>query len=184
MTSRFGLHYAAQICRAGGIIAYPTESVYGLGCDPLDEDAVYRILELKQRPVEKGLILLADSLQKILPYIDISTQQQTQLIQQTDKPTTWLVPASSATPFWIRGAHSKVAVRITSHTVAKKLCAQLPWPLVSTSANPAGKPPARNAMRVQQYFKNQIDMLISAPVNKQGSPSVIRDLETNQVMRA
>ncbi len=183
MSSRFGLRQAVQICCAGGVIAYPTESVYGLGCDPLDEDAVYRILELKQRPVEKGLILLADSLQKILPYIDISAQQHTQLIQQTDKPTTWLVPASRATPLWIRGAHSKVAVRITSHPVAKELCAQLPWPLVSTSANPAGKPPARNAMRVQQYFKHQIDRVIAAAVNKQGRPSVIRDLETNQIIR-
>ena len=105
-------------------------------------------------------------------------------MQQTDKPTTWLVPASSATPCWIRGAHSKVAVRITSHIVAKKLCAQLPWPLVSTSANPAGKPPARNAMRVQQYFTNQIDRIVSASVNQRGNPSVIRDLETNQVIRA
>ena len=184
MSSRFNLRYAAQICLGGGVIAYPTESVYGLGCDPLDETAVQRILSLKQREVEKGVILISDDIHKLIPFIVISPQQQTQIIQQQDKPTTWLVPASELTPFWIRGSHKKVAVRITQHRVARALCAELPWPIVSTSANPAGLLPARNAIRVQQYFKYQLDDIVAGAVNKLGSPSVIRDLDSNQIIRA
>lgn len=184
MSSRFGLQYAAQICRTGGIIAYPTESVYGLGCDPLNEASVYRILELKQRRVEKGLILLTDNLQKLLPFIVISSQQQKRLVQAQQKPTTWLVPASDLTPVWIRGAHAKVAVRITQHVAAANLCALLPYPIVSTSANPANKQPARNAMRVRQYFPDQIDAIVSAAVDVRGKPSVIRDLDTGEVIRS
>jgi L-threonylcarbamoyladenylate synthase len=184
MSSRFGLQHAAQICRTGGIIAYPTESVYGLGCDPLNEASVYRILELKQRRVEKGLILLTDKLDKLLPFIDISVQQQKQLLQHQDKPTTWLVQASDLTPAWIRGAHPAVAVRITRHRVAAELCACLSWPIVSTSANPAKKQPARSAMRVRQYFDERLDAIISAPVDMHGKPSVIRDIATGQILRA
>jgi L-threonylcarbamoyladenylate synthase len=184
MSSRFGLQRAAQICRTGGVIAYPTESVYGLGCDPLNEASVYRLLELKQRRVEKGLILISDDLNKLMPFIDVNPQQQTQLLQQQDRPTTWLVPASALTPIWIRGVHEKVAVRITRHRVAAELCAGLPWPIVSTSANPAKKPAARNALRVRQYFDDRLDAIISAPVNVKGKPSVIRDLETGEILRA
>lgn len=184
MSSRFGLQRAAQICRTGGVIAYPTESVYGLGCDPLNETSVYRLLELKQRRVEKGLILISDNLNKLLPFIDVNPQQQTQLLQQQDRPTTWLVPASALTPIWIRGEHVKVAVRITRHRVAAELCACLPWPIVSTSANPAKKQAARNALRVRQYFDDRLDAIISAPVNVKGKPSVIRDLETGEILRA
>ncbi|MDQ1363670.1 MAG: L-threonylcarbamoyladenylate synthase [Pseudomonadota bacterium] len=184
MSSRFGLQYAAQICRTGGIIAYPTESVYGLGCDPLNETSVYRLLGLKQRRVEKGLILLTDDLQKLLPFIDVSSQQQKQLLQQQEKPTTWLVAASELTPVWIRGAHAKVAVRITHHVVAAALCALLPYPVVSTSANPASKPPARNVLRIRQYFPGQIDAIVSSATDLRGKPSVIRDLATGEIIRA
>jgi len=183
MSSRFGLQYAAQVCLSGGVIAYPTESVYGLGCDPLNEASVYRILELKQRRVEKGVILLTDNLQKLLPFIDIHPQQQKQLVQLQEKPTTWLVTASELTPKWIRGAHTKVAVRITRHPVAAKLCALLPYPVVSTSANPANKQPARNAMRVRQYFPGQIDAIVSAGADLRGKPSVIRDLDSGEIIR-
>ena len=183
MSSRFGLQHAAQICRSGGIIAYPAESVYGLGCDPLNEAGVYRILELKQRRVEKGLILLTDDLQKLLPFIDVSPMQQKQLLQLQEKPTTWLVPVSDLTPAWIRGAHAKVAVRITHHASVAELCALLPYPIVSTSANPANKQPARNAMRVRQYFPGQIDAIVSAGVDLRGKPSVIRDLDSGEIIR-
>lgn len=183
MSSGFGLRYAAQVCRSGGIIAYPTESVYGLGCDPLNESGVHHILELKQRRVEKGLILLADSLHKLLPYMDISPRQQQQLLVQQEKPTTWLVAASELVPAWIRGAHAKVAVRITHHRVAAELCSLLPYPIVSTSANPAGKPPARTALRVRQYFPGQIDAIISASVDLRSKPSVIQDLDSGAVIR-
>lgn len=184
MCSRFVLQRAARICRTGGIIAYPTESVYGLGCDPLNEVSVNRLLAIKQRPVEKGLILLTDVVEKILPFIVISPEQHKQLLLQQEKPTTWLVPASELTPAWIRGAHAKVAVRITRHPVAAKLCALLPYPIVSTSANPANKQPARNVLQVRHYFLNQTDAILSAAVNLRGKPSVILDLDTGQLIRA
>ena len=184
MSSRFDLRHAAQICRQGGVIAYPTESVFGLGCDPLNQDSVHRILDIKQRDVAKGLILLSDNLHKLMPFITINSQQQILLQQQSDKPTTWLVAASALTPAWICGAHSKVAIRVTRHKVAAALCSEVPWPIVSTSANPAQKKPARSAMRVHQYFGQSVDCIISGTVNTQANPSIICDLETGAIIRA
>jgi L-threonylcarbamoyladenylate synthase len=181
--SRFLLQQAAQICRMGGIIAYPTEAVYGLGCDPLNESAVNRILQLKQRPVEKGLILISDSLEKLLPYIAVSDEQINTLLQPQPQATTWLVPISELTPFWICGEYDTVAIRLTQHRLAKELCSHLPFPLVSTSANPASKPPARNALQVRNYFADEIDVILCGTVNLEARPSVIKDIATGKILR-
>lgn len=184
MQNRFRLQRAAQICHSGGVIAYPAESVFGLGCDPLNADAVFRILALKKRPVEKGLILLADNLQKLLPFIAVDAQQQKQLLAEPSRPTTWLVPASALTPYWVRGEHANVAIRITQHGKLAAFCSLLPYPIISTSANPAKKSPARTALRVRQYFDDQLDFIVPAQRSLHGDPSVIRDLETGAILRA
>lgn len=184
MSRRFLLQQAAQICRLGGVIAYPTEAVYGLGCDPLNEHAVHRILQLKQRPVEKGLILITDTLEKLLPYTIISDKQINILLQPQPQAITWLVPISDLTPYWICGDHDTVAIRITQHSLAKELCSYLPFPLVSTSANPAGKLPARNALQVRNYFADEIDVILSGNVDRHARPSVIKDIVTGNILRS
>lgn len=135
MISRFILRQAASCCHTGGVIAYPTESVYGLGCDPLNPVAVAKILQLKQRQPEKGLILIAGSLQQLLPFIDISSQQQKHLHSSDDQPITWLVKPSPLAPSWVTGQHPKIAVRITQHPIARDLCLATGYPLVSIFSN-------------------------------------------------
>lgn len=130
---------AVAALRQGKVIAYPTEAVWGLGCDPFNAEAVKTVLRLKKRAVEKGLILVAASYAQIEPLLaDTVTDEQRQALQQpSDKPTTWLVPFNpEKLPSWISGAHHTVAVRISSHALVKALCEAAGMPLVSTSANP------------------------------------------------
>ena len=183
MSSTFNIQRAAAICRQGGVIAYPTESVYGLGCDPLDPLAVARLLDLKQRPVDKGLILLASDLDQLLPFIELTAEQKNKLTRGTDKPTTWLVTASEFTPQWITGKHEKVAVRITRHRTARQLCESLGFPIVSTSANRGGQPPARSAVKVKTYFNNELDFILAGATGLLGKPTEIRDLDTDKILR-
>lgn len=181
MNRRFILKQAARYYQHGGLIAYPTESVYGLGCDPLNPHAVEYLLQLKNRPVEKGLILLSDSIQKLLPFIDISAQQQA-IINQP-QAITWLVKPSPLTPLWVKGQYPKVAVRITHHPVARQLCAALTAPIISTSANPAQRPPARNSLQLRQYFKQDIDCIVAGKTGGLKRPTQIIDIDSRQIYR-
>lgn len=186
--TRWQLQQAARIIRQGGIIAYPTEAVYGLGCDPFNAGAVYRLLELKQRPVEKGLILIASNISQLVPFMaPISTEQQQQLEASWPGPVTWLVPARPETPIWLRGKHDTIAVRVTAHPVAAALCQTIGHALVSTSANPSGRYPATSPLQVRRYFchgKNQIDYIIPGPLGGQARPTAIRDLKTGKTIRS
>jgi L-threonylcarbamoyladenylate synthase len=173
---------AASVCNQGGVIAYPTESVFGLGCNPDDLTAVEKLLALKNRPVEKGLILIAAHIEQLQPYIIASNTAMQRISSQT-QPTTWLVKTSSYTPAWITGQHNKVAVRITQHPVARHLCAQLNYPLVSTSANPGGKPPARSGLQARIYFAHTVDYYVAGKVGALKNPTQIIDMETGKIIR-
>ncbi|MFW2372400.1 MAG: L-threonylcarbamoyladenylate synthase [Gammaproteobacteria bacterium] len=182
MTPDFRLRLAAHCCNSGGVIAYPTESVFGLGCDPLDQIAVIKILQLKQRPVEKGLILIASSLQQLQAFLS-PEQALEPLVKPQAVATSWLVKPSALTPYWITGKHPKLAVRITQHPLARALCDKTGYPLVSTSANPAKLPPARNILKLRQYFDDDIDYYVAGEVGGASNPSQIVDLETGQIVR-
>jgi len=182
MVSRFKLHQIAKIIRQQGVIAYPTESVYGLGCDPLSQKAVERILQLKQRPVEKGLIIIAANLKQLLPYIDIS-DAETRQIEAYKKPMTWLVKKSELTPAWVTGNHSKVAIRICQHPQVIEICNLLQHPIVSTSANPAGATPANSALKAMQYFSDRVDSYIFGSTGKLNKPTPITDLQSSSIIR-
>lgn len=183
MQSKFPALKAARIIQNNGVIAYPTESVYGLGCDPLSEQAVFRILQLKRRPVEKGLIIIASSFEQLEPFIIISEKDK-QKITGYDSPMTWLVTKSDHTPHWISGKHKKVAVRICQHPFVIDLCNKLKHPIVSTSANPTAKKPANTLMQARQYFSNQVDMYINGNTGKLKTSTPITDLETNTLIRS
>jgi L-threonylcarbamoyladenylate synthase len=173
----------AQVVRAGGVIAYPTEAVWGLGCDPWNREAVYRLLALKRRPVEKGLILLADSIRQFdFLLADLPQVWQDQLASTWPGPNTWLVPHQNRLPQWIVGKHATVALRVSDHPLVRDLCA-LTGPLVSTSANPAGRPPALSRLRIEQYFAGQLDEVLAGKLGGRKNPSQIRDLVTGVVHR-
>lgn len=183
MGSRWQVQQAAQVVRRGGVIAYPTEAVWGLGCDPWDELAVERLLALKDRPVHKGLILVAADIEQFdfllddLPEIWLA-----RLTGSWPGPNTWLVPHQNRLPEWISGQHDSVALRVSAHPLVRELCA-LSGPLVSTSANPAGRPAARSRLRVEQYFPGQLDKVLGGALGGRKNPSLIRDLISGDVVR-
>ncbi|MDS4019718.1 MAG: L-threonylcarbamoyladenylate synthase [Candidatus Competibacter sp.] len=182
--NRLRLHAAARVVRTGGLIAYPTEAVYGLGCDPRDERAVRRLLALKRRPMRKGLILIAADLAQIEPFLQPLTQaDRARLAATWPGPRTWLIPARPATPRWLRGRHDTLAVRVTAHPLAATLCRACGHPLVSTSANRSGRPPARTALAVRRQLGRDLDYLLPGPTGGAVKPTEIRDLRTGLVVR-
>lgn len=181
---------AASVVHEGGVIAYPTEAVWGLGCDPLDEQACFRLLQIKQRPVEKGMILVAASTDQLSFLLEtLSKQEQQQLAQawqnQTESgPVTFLVPdPTSQIPGWIKGQHSAVAVRVSSHPLVQALCERVGGPVVSTSANLAGRPAIRTRVQLEKQLGHKLDYILPGSLGGAAKPSQIIDLASGRVMR-
>lgn len=176
---------AAKVLDHGGVIAYPTEAVWGLGADPFQRSAVERILELKHRPMEKGLILISGQPEHFLPYLKPLDQQMAErFFAPQDRPTTWLVPdVLQQIPYWVKGEHSSVAMRLTTHPVCAALSRHFRGPIISTSANPAAQPSARSLQEVKRYFHDKLDFCLSAPLGGANQASQIRDLESNAIIR-
>jgi L-threonylcarbamoyladenylate synthase len=183
--NRLRLRTAARVVKSGGLIAYPTEAVYGLGCDPRNEAAVRRLLALKRRPMHKGLILIAASFAQLEPFLQpLSPADQVQLAATWPGPYTWLIPTRPDTPRWLRGRHETLAVRVTAHPLAAALCQICGHPLVSTSANFSGRPPARTALAVRRQLGTAIDYLLPGPTGGAAQPTEIRDLCTGRRVRS
>ena len=174
----------AERLRGGAVIAYPTEAVWGLGCDPNNRVAVERLLALKQRDPEKGLILIAGDLSQVEPFLlDLSSQQRETLSRSWPGPNTWLVPAKTTAPEWIRGKHSSVAIRVSAHSVVQALCKAFGGPLVSTSANVQGMPAALTRSELVEYFGSRLDAVAPGELGEANAPSSIRDLITGAIVR-
>ena len=175
-----------SVLAGGGVITYPTEAVWGLGCNPWDQGAVQRILLIKRRPEQKGLILVAASQEQLAPLLEPLTEDQRRLLNQTwPGPVTWLIPdPNNWVPRWVRGQHTSVAVRVSAHPVVQELCHAWGKPLVSTSANRAGEPAHTTLMGVDAELGSEVDMVIKGETGPQASPSQIRDLLSGQVLRA
>jgi L-threonylcarbamoyladenylate synthase len=175
----------ARAVRAGGVVAYPTEAVFGLGCDPLDEAAVMRLLRLKERDVAAGLILIGATVEQLAPFMaPLDPASTARILPTWPGPITWVVPASPQVPAWIRGAHDSVALRVTAHPEAAELCRQAGTALVSTSANLHGAAPVRSARDVEKAFGTTIDAVLDGPCGEQDRPTEIRDGLTGAVLRA
>jgi L-threonylcarbamoyladenylate synthase len=182
MASDFPIRHAAHIIRSGGIIAYPTDTIYGLGCDPHNADAVDSINLLKQRPPNKPFILLAGHIDQIAPLITISKEQKN-LITQAAEPTSWIVTASPHAPAWLTDKQNSLTIRISNNAIVKKLCGVLGHAIVSTSANPAGKKPASNSLELHQYFHNHVDKILASQKKLTARPSKIIRLCDNRIIR-
>lgn len=173
---------AAEKLSMGGIIAYPTEGVWGLGCDPANQEAVYRLLKLKSRPVEKGLILVADSVERLGPYF-AELPNDHQLRIECGRPVTWVVAHGGRCPDWLSGGRDTLAIRLSNHPVICALCRESGKPLVSTSANPAGAEPAVNSEEVANYFGDLIDVMVEGELGGENGASEIRDFQTGKILR-
>ncbi|PWB57761.1 MAG: tRNA threonylcarbamoyladenosine biosynthesis protein RimN [Nitrosomonadales bacterium] len=170
--------------KRGGVIAYPTESCYGLGCDPRNRRAVMKILRLKGRPQHKGLILIGADFSQLQPYVaPLDDEQWQQIAPSWPGPATWLLPAARSTPVWLRGRHRSIAVRVTAHPLAAHLCRMLGMALVSTSANRSGRRPARSYRECVRLFGDRV-LTLPGRTGRRKRPSTIRDLLTGEVVRA
>jgi L-threonylcarbamoyladenylate synthase len=170
----------------GELLIYPTEAVMGIGCDPDNEAAVLKLLEVKQRPIDKGVILIAANYSQLLPYVNddaVLQHKRTDIFSSWPGPNTWLLPKSKSTPAWLSGAHPKIAVRVTNHPVAKALCEKLGRPIVSTSANLAGQPPTRSIDEAKTVFADSA-VYVEGDIGGVDKPSIIRDGDTGEVIRA
>lgn len=184
-TSTQHLRRAAAHLRAGSVIAHATEGVWGLACNPFDSAAVRRVLALKSRPVHKGMILICADLAQVMPLLEpLSASEREQITTPTEGPVTWLVPCRPEVPALLRGEHATLAIRMTRHQQARALIARCGLPLVSTSANSAGRPPALTALRVRQYFHDHIDYLLPGKLGGARGPSEIRRLQDGSVQRS
>jgi L-threonylcarbamoyladenylate synthase len=177
---------AAVALRAGGVLAYPTEGVWGLGCDPFDEGAVLRLLSLKQRSVDKGLILVAADIAQFDGLADWSALPPgrfDEIAASWPGPNTWIVPATARVPRWITGAHAGVAMRASAHPVVAALCRAFGGVLVSTSANPAGAPAPVRRADLDPALRAAIDGVVEGETGGRDRPSDIRDALTGALLR-
>lgn len=170
--------------KRGGLIAYPTESCYGLGCDPSNRAAVLRLLKLKQRPQRKGLILIASHCRQLARYLQpLSEKTQQKLRQDGEKAVTYLMPAKKSAPRWLRGSHDTLAVRLTAHPMAKRLCRGVHSALVSTSANVSGMKPAKTYAECRRLFGDRV-WVLPGLVGKRRQPSTIVSWADGKIVRS
>lgn len=174
----------AQQVTAGKVIAYPTEAVFGLGCDPANLDAIRQLLEIKRRPMEKGLILIASHFDQVSPYLADDIEPTTEQMQAGN--ITWVFPAKPETSPLLRGAHHSLAIRVTRHPLVRELCDQLGSALISTSANLTGEAPCYTAQSVIEQFEQhakQPDAVLDGPTSGQLNPTEIRDAISGTTLR-
>jgi L-threonylcarbamoyladenylate synthase len=175
---------AARRLRAGGVVAYPTEGVWGLGCDPGDAKAVDRVIALKGRPRNMGLIVLAADLDQVADWVELpGGAMGARLRASWPGFVTWVLPARPRVPARLTGGRGTLAVRVSAHPLAAALSREAGMPLVSTSANPHGRPPARSALDVRRYFGNALDAVVHGPLGGAAGPSPIYDARTGACLR-
>ena len=182
--SAFRLQRMAHLLHAGGVIAYPTEGVFGLGCDPRNEAAVRRILRIKARTENKGLILIGASESQLWEYARQVEEARMKTVRGTwPGPVTWIFPARAQLSALITGGRRTVAVRVTSHPGAAALCAAFGGALISTSANVSGAQPARSRLQAQRMLGAHIDDIAPGRVGGRRGPSAICDARSAQILR-
>ncbi len=185
MSSWF-LRRISHAIRQGAVIAYPTDTIWGFGCHPMNYRSIQRLLDIKQRPVHKGLILLASSLKHCKTYIHpaLTKTQYQQLEKKQNHPVTWLVPAAPDCPNWLTGDSLDIAIRISDHPFIRLIGQQLQSPIVSTSANHAGQATPRSALLIRKQFYHDVDFIIGRYKTGKEHASEIKSLRSGKIIRA
>lgn len=179
-----GVDQAAELINNGAIVAYPTEAVFGLGCDPQNETAIRNLYRLKNRPHRYGVILIAASFEQLAPYCQTLSEKCWRTVARSwPGAHTWLFPMSDSCPRWLTGAYDSIAVRVTAHPVAAALCRAATRALVSTSANRHGEPPATTAEEVAQIFTSRLGGIVGGAVAGADGPTPITDAVSGERIR-
>lgn len=170
----------------GGVIGYATEAVFGLGCDPDNEAAVMKLLSIKQRAIEKGLVLVAADFSQLSPYLDLAalpSGRLTQLLNTWPGPYTWIIPAKPTAPAWLTGRFNSLAVRVSAHRQVRDLCLAFGKPLVSSSANKSGAAPARTTVELVEALGHELDYILPGVTDGLTNPSLIQDACSGAIVR-
>lgn len=177
------LSQAVACLQIGGIVAYPTEAVYGLGCDPFNQKAVEKLFHVKQRPMEKGVILVAASVGQIKGWVELEGfAWQDKVLASWPGPVTWVLPLKKAMPDWVTGGRDTVAIRVSDHPVVQQLCEQFNGPIVSTSANLTSHPPAKSCAEIKAVFADKV-YCIDADLGDLAQPTQIWDARSLKQLR-
>ena len=182
MATDFQIRHAASVIQQGGIISCPTDTIYGLSCDPYNPQAIERLFAIKRRPRGKSMILLAHARRHVETLIDMQ-QLPDGFDWCTQQPTTWVMPASRHCPHWLRRRDNTLAVRLTTYPLIIRLCGQLDSAIISTSANFAGMPPVCDKLALRRFFQPQLDAMLFSDINGTGKPSTIKHFRDNTVIR-
>lgn len=179
-----GFDAALVALRRGGVVAYPTEGVFGLGCDPRHDEALDRVLALKGRSASLGMILIAAEFSQLAPWLaPLAPALEARAAATWPGPVTWVWPAAAGVDTRLNGGRDTLAVRVTAHPTAAALCHAFGAALVSTSANRHGATPARSAAEVRATFGAELDAIIDAPCGGRAGPTEIRDALTGRLLR-
>ena len=178
------IRQAARTLRLGGIVAYPTEAVFGLGCDPLNPNAADRLIQLKGRAASKGFILVGSHYQHLSPFVaEPDADRMRRIVETWPGPHTWVFEAAADTPWWLTGGRTSIAIRVTSHPATAALCNAFGGAIVSTSANRAGLPPARTPLAVRCQLPGTVDFILHDSLGGLDRPTLIQDARTGATLR-
>jgi L-threonylcarbamoyladenylate synthase len=184
LPSRLHIDRAARIVLAGGVVAYPTEAVFGLGCLTNDRAAVLRVLAIKRRSWRKGLLVIGSDLAQLERLVVLPPEpRRSEIVASWPGPVTWVLPARAHVPRWLSGGRNTVAVRLTDHPVAARLCARIGQAIVSTSANVSRRPPLRATRLVRRELGAAVDYVLAGEVGGLANPTVIKDGRTGRILR-
>jgi len=181
--SPWALNRFVHAVSRGAIFGYPTDTVWGLGCHPLIASSASRILQIKNRSPDKGLILLSSRIEYCSAYLGVETDELELIRLPGEHPTTWLVTASEYCPPWIHGIYPTVGIRITSHPLIQSICDGLQGPIVSTSANRSGKATARTSFQMRKQFGSELDFIVNGFATGSHQPSEIKSLISGTILR-
>ena len=174
---------AISYLKSGGIIAYPTEAVYGIGCDPYNKDSVKRITQIKKRESYKSYILVASELNQLADLININSLSE-EVLDSWPGHNTWLIKPKKNIPSWlIDNENGLIAIRVSSHPEIVELCQFFKNPIISTSANISGNKVFKNHHDVERVLGSYLDYLVLGNVGEYSEPSIIRDMKTGKVIR-
>ena len=175
---------ASNLLHDGEIIIYPTESIYGIGCDPWNESSVNKIYEIKNRPSNKPMIIVGSDIAQIEKLVDVRSLNRS-VIDSWPGHSTWLIPSNKNCPPWLKDAiTAKVAIRISEHETVKKLCIDFGKPLISTSANLSEALPSKDKAEIAKIFSSSIEYIVEGSLGGSESPSIIRDMLTGEIVRS
>jgi L-threonylcarbamoyladenylate synthase len=184
LTSHVHIARAARCVLAGGVIAYPTEAVFGLGCLPERREAVERVLAIKRRSWRKGVLLIGSELAQLERFVELPrSRRRAEILASWPGPVTWVLPARPGVPHWISGGRDTVAVRLTDHEVARELCARIGRAIVSTSANVSSRPPIRSVVRLRRELGAAVDYVLAGELGGHAKPTLIKDGCTGNILR-